>query len=90
MNYFKVWGCLAFYKISDSQITKLGPRGLNSVFVGYAQNLKVYRLLNLETNVIVEYICIEFIKNKFISDSNVQELDLKIMIPSSSEKHKNL
>jgi hypothetical protein len=40
MNYFKVWGCLAFYKIYDSQITKLGPRGLNSVFVGYAQKIK--------------------------------------------------
>jgi len=36
LNYFKVWGCVAFYKNSDPQRTKLGPRGLKSVFVGYA------------------------------------------------------
>jgi len=36
MNYFKVWGCVTFYKVSDPQRTKLGPRGLMSVFVGYA------------------------------------------------------
>jgi len=34
LNYFKVWGCVAFYKSFDPQRTKLGPRGLKSVFVG--------------------------------------------------------
>jgi len=29
------WGCVAFYKLFDPQRTKLGPRGLKSVFVGY-------------------------------------------------------
>jgi hypothetical protein len=50
-----------------------------------------YRLLDLETNVIIESIHVEFIKNKFISDSNVQEPDLKVMTLSStiSEKYKN-
>jgi hypothetical protein len=92
LNYFKVWGCVAFYKSSDPQRTKLGPRGLKSVFVGYAQNSKAYRLLDLETNVIVESIHVEFIEYKFISDSNVQEPNLKVMTPSStlSEKRKNL
>jgi hypothetical protein len=48
--------------------------------------------LDLKTNVIVESIYIEFIKNKFKSDSNVQEPNLKVMPPSSmlSEKHKKL
>jgi hypothetical protein len=60
--------------------------------VCYAQNSKAYRLLDLKTNVIVESIHVEFIKNKFISDSNVQEPNLKVMTPSSmlSEKHKKL
>ena len=41
---------------------------------------------------IVESIHVEFIEYKFISDSNVQEPNLKEMIPSStlSEKRKNL
>jgi hypothetical protein len=87
-----VWGYVGFFEISDSQRTKLGPRGLKSVFVGYAQNSKAYRLLDLETNVIVKSIHVEFIKNKFISDSNVQEPTLKVMTPNSmlSEKCKNL
>jgi hypothetical protein len=84
--------CVAFYKVFNPQRTKLGPRGLKSVFVSYAQNSKAYRLLDLETNVIVESIHVEFIKNKFISDSNMQEPNLKVMTPSStlSEKHKKL
>ena len=40
LNYFKVWGYVAFYKVSDPQSTKLKPRGLKSVFVSYAQNSK--------------------------------------------------
>ena len=87
-----MWGCVAFYKISDPQRTKLWPRGLKSVFVGFAQNSKAYKLLDLETNMIVESIHVEFIEDKFISDSNVQEPNLKVMTSSStlSEKRKNL
>ena len=41
---------------------------------------------------IIKSVHVEFIKNKFISDSNVQKPNLKVMTPSStlSEKHKNL
>jgi hypothetical protein len=49
-------------------------------------------ILDLETNVIVEYVHVEFIKNKFISDLNVQGLNLKVMTYTSmlSEKRKKL
>jgi hypothetical protein len=49
-------------------------------------------ILDLETNVIVEYVHIEFIKNKLISDLNVQGLNLKVMTYTSmlSEKRKKL
>jgi hypothetical protein len=41
--------------------------------------------------VIIKSVHVEFIKNKFISDSNVQEPDLKVMTLNStiSEKYKN-
>ncbi|GLT33022.1 hypothetical protein SLA2020_076450 [Shorea laevis] len=68
LNYLKVWGCLAFYKVPDPQRTKLGPRGIKSVFVGYAINSKAYRLLDLESNAIVESIHVEFFECKFIND----------------------
>jgi hypothetical protein len=46
------------------------------VFVGYAENSKAYRLLDLSSNVIVESRDVEFIENKFnynyeyVSESN--------------------
>jgi len=45
--------------------------------------------LDLENNMIVGSIHVEFIKNKFISDSNIQDTDLMMMTPSStlSEKY---
>jgi hypothetical protein len=46
------------------------------VFVGYAENSKAYKLLDLSSNVIVESRDVEFIENKFnynyeyVSESN--------------------
>ena len=61
LNYFKVWECISYYRVPDHQRTKLGPGGIKSVFVGYAQHSKAYRLLDLESNVIIESIHVEFI-----------------------------
>ena len=63
------WGCLAFYRIVDPKRTKLGPRVMKSVFVGYAENSKAYRLLDLSSNTVVESRDVEFIENKFSKDS---------------------
>jgi hypothetical protein len=64
-----VWECLTFYRVSDKKRTKLGPRAIESVIVGYAENSKAYRLLDLSSNVIVESRDVEFIENKFNYDS---------------------
>ncbi|KAK9706047.1 hypothetical protein RND81_07G101300 [Saponaria officinalis] len=40
LNYFRVWGCIAYYKITDPHKQKLGPKSRRSVFVGYAENSK--------------------------------------------------
>ncbi|XP_050889487.1 uncharacterized protein LOC127094740 [Lathyrus oleraceus] len=68
IGYFKVWGCVAYYKNMDPKRTKLGPRGIRCAFVGYAQHSKAYRLLNLESNVIVESRDVEFFENLIIKD----------------------
>ena len=67
--YLRVWGCLAFYKIHDPKSSKLSARGIKSVFVGYAKNSKAYRLLDLDSNVIVESRDVKFIENKFQLDN---------------------
>jgi hypothetical protein len=71
VQYLRVWGCLAFYRVPDPKRTKLGPWALKSVFGGYAENSKAYRLLNLDSNVIVESKDVEFIENKFYNDSKI-------------------
>ena len=47
LSYFKVWGCIAYFRVLDPKRTKLGFRAIKSVLVGYAVNSKAYRLLDL-------------------------------------------
>jgi len=68
LDYIKVWGCLAFYRVIDSKRTKLRPRAIKSVFVGYVENSKAYRLLDLSSNTMVESRDVEFIEDKFSED----------------------
>ena len=82
LGYLKVWGCIAFYRVPDPKRTKLGPRALRSVFVGYAENSKAYRLLDLSSNSIVESRDVEFIENKFKDDTNTSQST----IPDISQK----
>ena len=93
LGYLWVWGCLAFYRVTDPKRTKLGPRAINSIFVGYAENSKAYRLLDLDSNVIVESKDVEFIEDKFYNDSKLianptpaQENDLNPSISWEKEK----
>jgi hypothetical protein len=68
LNYHKMWGCIAKFRVPDPKITKFGPRAIKSVFVGS----KTYRLLVLNSNTIIESRDVEFIENKFISDSQIK------------------
>ena len=79
-EYIKVWGCLAFYRVVDPKGTKLGPRAMKSVFVGYAKNLKAYRLLGLSSNIVVESRDVEFIVDKFSKDS------MDALIPTQTQQ----
>ena len=70
LSYLTVWGCLAFYRVPHPKRVKLGPRVLKGVFIGYVENSKVYRILDLSSNLIVESKDVDFIKNKFQNDSH--------------------
>ena len=56
----------------DPKSTKLGLRGIRCVFVGYATNSKVNRLLSLESNVIIESRDMEFFENLTTSEKDSQ------------------
>ena len=66
LSYLRVWRCIAYYRVPDPKRTKLGPRALKSVFVGYAKNSKAYRLLDKDLNVIVESRDVEFLETIFL------------------------
>lgn len=73
LEYIRVWGCIAYYRVPDPKRTKLGPKALRSIFIGYAENSKAYRLLDLESNVVVESSDVKFFENTFVNDSKVEE-----------------
>lgn len=47
-------------QVERNKRTKLGPRGIKYVIVGYSLNVKAYILLNLASNVIIEFRNLEF------------------------------
>ena len=54
LGYFKVWGCLAFVRLIDPKIPKLGVRATTCAFLGCMVNCTIYKFLNIENNVIFE------------------------------------
>ena len=71
LSYLKVWGCITYYRVPKNKRIKLEPRALKSVFVGYAENSKPYRLHDLDCNMIVESRDAKFFENKFLNNSRV-------------------
>ena len=45
LNYLKVWGCLAKVAVPKPKKVKVGPKAIDCVFIGYAQNSNAYRFL---------------------------------------------
>nr|KAJ0198106.1 hypothetical protein LSAT_V11C700355990 [Lactuca sativa] len=68
LDYFKAWGYVAYYRTSDPKRAKLGARANKSIFIGYAHNSKAYRLLDIESVVVVESRDVEFFEDKFSKD----------------------
>ena len=54
LGYFKVWGCLAFVRLTNPKIPKLGVKTTTCAFLGYAINSTACRFFNIENNMIFE------------------------------------
>ena len=50
LSYLRVWGCRAIVKVPEPKRKKLGERGIECIFLGYAENSKAYRFLVIEPN----------------------------------------
>ncbi|KAH9726106.1 hypothetical protein KPL70_008133 [Citrus sinensis] len=54
LSYLRVWGCRAIVRLPEPKIKKLGERGIECIFLGYAEHSKAYRFLVTEPNSFVE------------------------------------
>ena len=73
LGYLRVWGCLAFVRLMDPKIKKLGKKVTACAFLGYASNSTAYRFFNLEGNIVIESGDAIFHENKFPFDTKNSE-----------------
>ena len=50
LSYFRVWGCRAVVKLTEPKKKNLGERGIDCIFIGYAEHSKAYRFYVIEPN----------------------------------------
>nr|GEU39852.1 ATP-dependent DNA helicase PIF1-like [Tanacetum cinerariifolium] len=71
--YLKVWGCRAVVRLPDPKLKTLGKRGIECIFVGYAEHSKAFRFYVIEPkdsfviNSIIESKDAIFNKHMFLS-----------------------
>ena len=86
LSYLRVWGCRAVVKLTDPKRKTLGERGIDCIFVGYAENSKAYRFYVIESNdahsvhSVIESRDAIFDENRFSSILRPKDL-----MPSSSD-----
>jgi transposase InsO family protein len=54
VSHFHVFGCKCFILKKGKKLDKFESRSVDGIFFGYASHSRAYRVLNLETNQIVE------------------------------------
>ncbi|KAK1407693.1 hypothetical protein QVD17_39315 [Tagetes erecta] len=50
LSYLRVWGCRAVVRLTEPKIRTLGERGIDCIFIGYAEHSPVYRFYVIEPN----------------------------------------
>ena len=88
MGYLRVWGCLAYVRLTDPKIPKLDIRATTCAFLGYVINSTAYRFFDLEDKIIFESSDANFHEEKFhfkLKNSGAEENTLSQ--PSSSTSH---
>ncbi|GKF68529.1 hypothetical protein Tco_0198208 [Tanacetum coccineum] len=50
LNYLKVWGYRVVVRLPDPKLKTLGERGIECIFVGYAEHSKAFKFFVIEPN----------------------------------------
>ena len=92
LNFFKVWGCLAYVRLPDPKRPKLRVKASTFVFLGYSLYSTSYRFFDIDNNTIIESRDAIFHENKFpfkYKNSRGFEQQEKFECSTSKSKHVN-
>lgn len=82
VSHLRVFGCIAYTNMPNSQKTKFEAKALKCLFFGYCEDTKAYRLMCLDTKKIIRYCDVTFCK---YSESQVE-----LEMPSSRRNDGNM
>ncbi|GJV11722.1 zinc finger, CCHC-type containing protein [Tanacetum coccineum] len=82
LDYLRIWRCRAIVRLPESKKRKLGDKGIECIFLGYAQNSKAYRFIVVEPNDLISV-------NTIIESRDARfDENRKLRIDGSIEKFK--
>ena len=88
LGYLRVWGYLAYVRLTGPKMPKLSIRATTYVFLGYAINSAAYRFFDLENKIIFESSDAIFHEEKFPFKLKNRGGEENILLqPSSSTSH---
>lgn len=64
-HFTKIFGCLAYYRSTETKGDKFEPRGRPGVFLGYPPGIKGYKIYDIENKKIIVSRDVRFYENNF-------------------------
>nr|KAJ0218484.1 hypothetical protein LSAT_V11C300108620 [Lactuca sativa] len=90
LSYLKVWGCRAVVRLTEPKRKTLGERGVDYIFIGYAEHSKAYRFYVLESNDVVSVNTVIESRDALFDEERFSSIPKpKDMIHQSSSKSTN-
>lgn len=50
LTYLRVWGCIAVVRLTEPKMKNLGEKGIDCIFIGYAEHSKCHRFYVIKPN----------------------------------------
>lgn len=85
-DHLRVFGCLCFPNVNHSNLSKLSPRSVPCLFLGYPAHHRGYRCLNLKTNSIIVSRHVHFEEDIFPAAENKTNLTAKYVFLDSHDE----
>ncbi|GKB08265.1 zinc finger, CCHC-type containing protein [Tanacetum coccineum] len=90
LSFLRVWGCRAVVRLPDPKRKTLGEKGINCIFVGYAEHSKAYSFYVIEPNDSVSINSIIESRDEIFDENHFSSMPRpKDVIPNSDEPQKD-